>query len=129
MSVALKPSGNWGNKILTYVILMNSYIFTYLIKFNTILHECWRGMIIQRLSTFGGVVQEQFSKVTELSVDFILFYFVLMFIYLLWERESARREGAEREGERITDGILESGIDPTNCEITTWAKIKSQSDT
>ena len=54
------------------------------------------------------------------------------------ERESARVRvcagwgGAEREGERIPSGLCAvsiepyTGLDPTNCEIVTYAEIKSQ---
>ena len=51
-----------------------------------------------------------------------------MFIYFVWERESANREGEEREGdtESETDSrlwavskALDAGLKPTNHEIVT----------
>ena len=58
--------------------------------------------------------------------------FFFKFIYLLWERERERARvgaGAEREGERESQagpGLSAQGsLSLTNCEIRTWAEIKS----
>ena len=58
-----------------------------------------------------------------------------MFIYLFWQRESTSRGGAERERLRESETIpsrlcapsteADTGLEPTNGEIITWAKIKS----
>ena len=57
-----------------------------------------------------------------------------MFILFLKEREtqSVSREGAEREGDTVSeeDSRLwavsteaNAGLEPTNCEIVTWAEV------
>ena len=54
------------------------------------------------------------------------------FFFFLFERQSVGRGGAEREGERIPSRLRivsaepDVGLEPTNCEIMTRAKIKSQ---
>ena len=56
------------------------------------------------------------------------FFFFFKFMYLFWER--AGRGGAEKEGKRgnpkqalhCQHSIV--GLEPTNCEIMTWAKTR-----
>ena len=65
----------------------------------------------------------------HLPISYYFFYFFnLVFIYFVWERESANREGEEREGdtESETDSrlwavskALDAGLKPTNHEIVT----------
>ena len=59
-----------------------------------------------------------------------IFYFFKTLIYLFWERESTSRGAGQREG--ISNWLhavgteLDAGLYPRNCEIMTWAEIKSR---
>ena len=58
----------------------------------------------------------------------------IKFIYLFWEREREHEcaRGVEKEGQRIPSRFCmvstkpNAELDPTNCEIMTWAEVKSQ---
>ena len=60
--------------------------------------------------------------------------FFFKFIYLFWEREHEWAQAGEgqKEGDGIPSRLCaistepDVGLEPTNCEIMTWAKIKCQ---
>ena len=70
----------------------------------------------------------------KLTTSTLFFNFFNMYL-LLRERQSTSRGGAEREGDteseagsrlRAVSTEPDVGLEPTDCEITTWAETKSQ---
>ena len=97
----------------------------------------WAQKILNMFSFFFSFPRSPLSFVfVSLKIVEVPVICFLKFIYLFWERERERerenRGGAGREGERIPSRLHTVSTEPnvglelTNCEIMTLAKIKSR---